>query len=139
MPKAFFKRRDCFVYARFFLPFGMHLDELIHFCFQLPGATETFPFDKRTLVIKVQGKMFALVDVEDPTGINLKCDPERAIELRERYDGIQPGYHMNKTHWNTVSLLGQVDDSLIKELIVHSYDLIVSSLPKKLRDELADR
>lgn len=80
--------------------------------------------------------MFALLDVENPTGINLKCDPEKAIELRERYDGIQPGYHMSKKHWNTVSLEGLVDDSLIKELIVHSYDLVVASLPKKLRDEL---
>lgn len=117
----------------------MHLDELLQFCFAQKGTTEHFPFDKSTLVLKVQGKMYALVDVDQPTGINLKCDPEKAIELRERYDGIQPGYHMNKKHWNTVSLLGQVDDSLIKELIVHSYDLIVSSLPKKLRDELADR
>lgn len=117
----------------------MHFDELIDFCFQLPGATETFPFDKTTLVIKVQNKLFALVDVEEPTGINLKCDPERAIELRERYEGIQPGYHMNKTHWNTVALDGSVDDSLIKELIVHSYELIVASLPKKLRDELENR
>ena len=82
--------------------------------------------------------MFALVDVEDATSINLKCDPERAIELRERYDGIQPGYHMSKKHWNTVSLEGLVDDSLIKELIVHSYDLVVASLPKKLRDELTN-
>lgn len=82
--------------------------------------------------------MFALVDVEDPSGINLKCDPEKAIELRERFDGIQPGYHMSKKHWNTVSLDGSVDDSLIKELIVHSYDLVVSSLPKKLRDELTN-
>ncbi|MDR0801551.1 MAG: MmcQ/YjbR family DNA-binding protein [Fluviicola sp.] len=116
----------------------MHLDELLQFCFALKGTTEHFPFDERTLVLKVQGKMYALVDVDEPTGINLKCDPERAVELRERCDGIQPGYHMNKKHWNTVSLLGQIDDSLIKELIVHSYDQIVSSLPKKLRDELAD-
>jgi predicted DNA-binding protein (MmcQ/YjbR family) len=114
----------------------MHFDELIHFCFQLKGATETFPFDKTTLVIKVQGKMFALVDVDHPTGINLKCDPERSIELRERYDGIQPGYHMSKKHWNTVSLEGLVSDDLIRELIQHSYDLVVQSLPKKLRDEL---
>ena len=80
--------------------------------------------------------MFALVNVENPVSINLKCDPEKAIDLRERYDGIQPGYHMSKKHWNTVSLEGLVDDSLIKELIVHSYDLVVASLPKKLRDEL---
>lgn len=115
----------------------MQLDTLIQFCFQLKGTEETFPFDQRTLVLKVQGKMYALVDVEEPVSVNLKCDPERAIELRERYDGIQPGYHMNKKHWNTVSLLGAVDESLILELIQHSYDLVVSSLPKKLRDELA--
>ncbi len=115
----------------------MHLDTLLQFCFRLKGTIETFPFDKRTLVLKVQGKMYALVDVEDPVSINLKCDPERAIDLRERYDGIQPGYHMNKKHWNTVSLLGHVDESLILELVQHSYDLVVSSLPKKLRDELA--
>ena len=117
----------------------MHFDELIDFCFQLPGAKETFPFDKTTLVIKVQNKMFALVDIENPIGINLKCDPERALDLRESYDGIQPGYHMSKKHWNTVSLEGSVDDTLIKELVVHSYDLVVSSLPKKLRDELENR
>lgn len=115
----------------------MHLDSLLKYCFNLKGTTETFPFDKRTLVLKVQGKMYALVDVEEPVSVNLKCDPERAIELRERYEGIQAGYHMNKKHWNTVSLLGEVDESLIFELIQHSYELVVSSLPKKLRDELA--
>lgn len=121
----------------FFVPFGMHFDELIQFCFSLKGTTEHFPFDKRTLVLKVQGKMYALVDVEEPTGINLKCDPERAIELRERFSGIQPGYHMSKKHWNTVSLQGEIDDDLLRELIRHSYDLVVNSLPKKSRDELA--
>ena len=115
----------------------MHLDELLQYCFSLKGTEETFPFDKTTLVLKVQGKMYALTDVESPTSINLKCDPERAIELRERYDGIRPGYHMNKKHWNTVSLTGEVDEQLILELVRHSYDLVVSSLPKKLRDELA--
>ena len=117
----------------------MFLDDLRNHCIGKIGVTEGFPFDQKTLVFKVFGKMFALVDVEDPTGINLKCDPEKAIELRERYDGIQPGYHMSKKHWNTVSLEGLVDDSLIKELIVHSYDLVVSSLPKKLQDELKNR
>ena len=115
----------------------MHFDELIHFCFQLPGATETFPFDKRTLVIKVQNKMFALIDVEDATSINLKCDPERAIELRERYDGIQPGYHMSKKHWNTVTLDGSVPAPTVREWIGHSYTLIASGLKKADRDLLA--
>ncbi len=116
------------------IPF-MHIDELLHFCLQLPFTEETFPFDNRTLVFKVKGKMFALVDVEEPTGVNLKCDPERAIELREQNAGITAGYHMNKKHWNTVSMGGEVDDRLMKELIQHSYDLVVQSLPKKIRDE----
>ena len=115
----------------------MHLDTLLQLTFQLPGTEETFPFDKKTLVLKVGGKMYALVDVEEPTGVNLKCDPEHAIELRERYEGIQPGYHMNKKHWNTVDLTGSVDVQLIAELVRHSYDLVVQSLPKKVRDELA--
>jgi predicted DNA-binding protein (MmcQ/YjbR family) len=114
----------------------MHIDEIIHHCASLKAATDHFPFDNRTLVFKVQGKMFALMDIENPETINLKCDPEKAIELRERYDGIQPGYHMNKKHWNSVYLNGSVDDNLIKELIVNSYDLVVKSLPKKLRYEL---
>ncbi|MCE3297119.1 MAG: hypothetical protein K0R65_2833 [Crocinitomicaceae bacterium] len=78
--------------------------------------------------------MFALFDVEDFTGINLKCDPERAVELRERYEAIIPGYHMSKTHWNTVNLGFDVDDELIFELTTHSYDLIYASLPKKVRE-----
>lgn len=116
----------------------MHLDTLLQFTASLPGTEDTFPFDSKTLVLKVGGKMYALVDVEEPTGINLKCDPERSIELRERYEGIQPGYHMNKKHWNTVDLLGSVDDKLIFELVKHSYELVFQSLPKKVRDEFAD-
>jgi len=77
------------------------------------------------------------VDVEQPIAVNLKCDPERAIELRERYDGIQPGYHMNKKHWNTIDLQGSVDEKLILELVKHSYELVLASLPKKVRDEFA--
>ena len=80
--------------------------------------------------------MFALADVEDFTGINLKCEPDYAIELREQYDGINPGYHMNKQHWNTVEVLADVPDALIIKLIDHSYQLVVNSLPKKQRDEL---
>lgn len=100
----------------------------------LKGVTESFPFDQNTLVFKVFGKIFALCNVENFDGINLKCDPEKAIDLRERYEGINPGYHMNKTHWNTVSINSDVNDTLIFELIKHSYNLVFDSLPKKIRE-----
>ncbi|MDH4472090.1 MAG: MmcQ/YjbR family DNA-binding protein [Fluviicola sp.] len=115
----------------------MHLDEILQFCLQLKGTTEHFPFDQKTLVFKVMGKMYALIDVETPDSINLKCDPERAIDLRERYASVQPGWHMNKTHWNTVLLNNELSSTQVQELIVHSYDLVVSSLPKKLQHELS--
>jgi predicted DNA-binding protein (MmcQ/YjbR family) len=114
----------------------MQLDEILSFCLSLKGTTEHFPFDQQTLVFKVV-KMYALIDVETPDSITLKCDPERAIELRERYACVQPGYHMSKKHWNTVLLNNELSDNEIKELIVHSYDLIVASLPKKLQHELS--
>lgn len=117
----------------------MHLDEILPFCLALKGTTEHFPFDQRTLVFKVMGKMYALIDVETPDSINLKCDPEEAIELRERYVSVQPGYHMSKKHWNTVLLDGELDKNQIQEMIVKSYDLIVKSLPKKLQHELSLR
>ena len=123
------------LFAFSFLFSRMHIDELIAFCFQHKGTTDHFPFDKNTLVFKVQGKMFALVDIQQPDYINLKCDPEKAIELRESNDGIQPGWHMSKKHWNSVKLDGSVDDFLLQELITHSYALVVASLTKKLRDE----
>lgn len=106
------------------------------FCISKPGVTEGFPFDNQTLVFKVMGKMFALTDVDLFTSINLKCDPEYAVELREKYAGIKPGYHMNKKHWNTVICDGSVSDDMIKKLIDHSYDLVVSGLPKRLKEEL---
>lgn len=113
----------------------MFLEELRAHCLQKSGVSEGFPFDQRTLVFKVFGKMFALMDVEDFDSVNLKCDPEKAIELRERFQAIQPGFHMNKKHWNTVLLYEDVDDSMLLELVDHSYDLVFASLPKKLRDE----
>lgn len=114
----------------------MNIEEYRSYCIAKKAVTESFPFDNNTLVFKVASKMFALVDVDLFTSINLKCDPERAIQLRERYDGsIIPGYHMNKQHWNTVLMDGRVGDKLIFELIDHSYDLIVASLPKKLKQE----
>lgn len=100
------------------------------------GVTEEFPFDNQTLIFKVMGKLFALTDVDLFTSVNLKCDPERAVELREEYEGIIPGYHMNKRHWNTVLMDGSIPDTLTMELTDHSYELVVKGLPKKLREEL---
>lgn len=114
----------------------MNLEELRTYCLGLKGTSEGFPFDSETLVFKVMGKMFALTHVEGFESINLKCDPERAIELRESYSGILPGYHMSKKHWNTVIFHGDVSDRMVYELVDHSYELVVSSLPKKVRDEL---
>ena len=113
----------------------MFLDDLRNHCIGKIGVTEGFPFDQKTLVFKVFGKMFALVDVDDFDAINLKCDPEKAIELRESFQGIQPGFHMNKTHWNSVYLNEDVSDQLLVELIDHSYELVYASLPKKVRNE----
>lgn len=114
----------------------MYLDEIRTYCLNKRGTEEAFPFDTITLVFKVGGKMFALIDADEAKSINLKCDPERAEELREQYDSIIPGYHMNKKHWNTVLLDGSIDRSLIFELIDHSYDLVYASLPKKIKNEL---
>ncbi|MBU3659486.1 MAG: MmcQ/YjbR family DNA-binding protein [Flavobacteriales bacterium] len=114
----------------------MTFDSFFDYCSSKKGVQETFPFDETTLVFKVGGKMFALTDTEEFISINLKCDPEKAIELRERFMAIQPGYHMSKKHWNTVQLHSDVDDKLLFELIDHSYQLIVDSLPKKVRNEI---
>lgn len=116
----------------------MHIEAFRDYCLAKKGVTEGFPFDQVTLVFKVMGKMFAIAPLERmPPQANLKADPERSLELREAHDGkIIPGFHMNKTHWNTVHL-EQLPDSLIFELVDHSYDLIVASLPKKTQRELA--
>lgn len=114
----------------------MNIEEFREFCISKPGVTEGFPFDDKVLVYKVMNKMFALTDVDAFGSVNLKCDPDRAEELRERYTGIKPGYHMNKKHWNSVMMDGSVGDQLVYELIDHSYELIVNSLPKKLQQEL---
>ena len=121
----------------------MNIEELRDFCISKKGVTEHFPFDDVTLVFKVMNKMFALSGLDDwekgVQKINLKCNPENAIALREEYDGINPGWHMNKVHWNTVTLNNSdVSDDLVRELIDHSYDLVVTSLPKKTKKELED-
>jgi len=107
-----------------------------NYCLNKPGATEDFPFDTDTLVFKVGGKIFALLNLEVFDSINLKCHPERAVELRERYSEVIPGYHMNKNHWNTISVIGSIADDLILEWTDDSYELVVRSLPKKLKEEL---
>lgn len=112
----------------------MHIDAVRTYCLAKPGADEGLPFGPDTLVFKVGGKMFALIGLERmPTGINLKCDPERAVELRERYEAVLPGYHMNKRHWNTVVLRQDVPAPLLRDLIDHSYELVVQALPAKVR------
>ena len=116
----------------------MDLTDFCTHCLALPGAEETTPFGPEVLVYKVAGKMFALAIPEEmPTRVNLKCDPERALELRDRYEDILPGYHMSKKHWNTLLLGGRLPTALVRELIQHSYDLVVSSLPKKTREALS--
>ena len=114
----------------------MNIESFREYCLAKPGVTEGFPFDSKTLVFNVMGKMFALTDVDAFQSINLKCDPEYAIELRETFQAVKPGYHMSKKHWNTVTVEGDVAEKLLQDLINHSYDLVVKSLTKKLRDEL---
>jgi predicted DNA-binding protein (MmcQ/YjbR family) len=114
----------------------MDIESFRAYCIKKKGVTEDFPFDEDTLVFKVMGKMFALVDVDLFESINLKCLPQRSLELREQYSGITPGYHMNKNHWNTILMDGSVPDNLIIELIDHSYDLVVQNLPKALKTNL---
>jgi len=115
----------------------MNIEELRDYCLNLKGATEHFPFDEFSLVLKVQGKMFGLIPLDNPEPqIALKCDPERAIQLRDEYNAIVPAWHFNKKHWNTVKIDPSISTSLLFELINHSYDLVVTSLPKKLKEEL---
>lgn len=115
----------------------MTLEDFHSYCLAKPGVEETFPFDEHTLVFKVMGKMFAVSGLErEEFSVNLKCDPERSVELREQYPDIQPGWHMNKAHWNTVLFEGDVPEQLLRDLIDHSYDLVVSKLTKKLKAEL---
>jgi len=116
----------------------MNIEELREYCLSLKGTTECFPFDEVTLVLKVQGKMFALIPLDNTeTQITLKCDPERAISLREEFSAIVPAWHFNKKHWNTVLIDPMISHDFLCELICHSYDLVVAGLPRKLREELS--
>lgn len=111
------------------------LEEIRNHCIAKNGVSEEFPFDQSILAFKVGGKIFVLLDCDNFDSINLKCDPLRSEELRERYEEITPGYHMNKKHWNTVVLNGTISKKLLIELIDHSYDLVYSSLPTKVRND----
>lgn len=102
----------------------MNIEELREYCLSKPGAEESFPFGDDTLVFKKSGKIFALVNLDGDLSINLKCDPARALELRERHPAVIPGYHMNKNHWNTVLIDGTVPDMEIKSWVDHSFDLV---------------
>lgn len=119
----------------------MNIEELRDYCMAKKGVTEEFPFDKNILVFKVMGKMFALTslalwEAESPS-VNLKCDPKKAIELRNKYESVIAGYHMNKKHWNTVAInCNDVPDNLVNKLINHSYDLVIKGLTKKKQQEL---
>jgi predicted DNA-binding protein (MmcQ/YjbR family) len=106
-------------------------------CLEQPGAVEEFPFGPEHSVFKVSGKMFALSALErDPLEVSVKCDPELAVGLRASYDAIRPGYHLNKRHWNTVTVDGRLEDQLVRDMVEDSYDLVVSALPARVRDEL---
>lgn len=118
----------------------MHIEDLYQYCLSKKAVTEAFPFDQDTLVFKVAGKIFLLLSLENweaqKARVNLKCDPEYALELRADYEGIYPAYHMNKTHWNSVNINQDVPDKLVYELVDHSYKMVVEKLPKKQRELL---
>ncbi|MFH2142648.1 MAG: MmcQ/YjbR family DNA-binding protein [Bacteroidota bacterium] len=114
----------------------MNIEELREFCLSLKETSEDLPFDERTLVFKVKGKMFALADIDNFDSVNLKCDPELSVELREKFEFVSSGFHMNKKHWITVFINSAVTDIQLKEWIVNSYQLVVAKLPIKDRTGL---
>jgi len=115
----------------------MNIEQFRNYCLSKKHVTESFPFDEVTLVFKVANKMFALAGLEHhPSTVNLKCDPEKAIELRAQYSDVIEGFHMSKKHWNTIIIEGNLSNKLIEELIDHSYNLVVNGLTKKLQKEL---
>ena len=114
----------------------MDIEFLREYCLSKPEVTEGTPFGPNTLVLKVCNKMFCLFSINEFKSVNLKCDPERAIELRAEYAGIRPGYHMSKVHWNTIDFDTDVNDKMVIELVDHSYNQVVKTLPKKERARL---
>ncbi len=115
----------------------MNIEELREFCLSLPATSEDLPFDETSLVFKVGKKMFLLTDLEEDLWINIKCQPEKAIELRELYPAVRPGYHMNKKHWNTVEIDGSIPDPILQQWIKDSYDLVVKGMTRKERENLS--
>jgi predicted DNA-binding protein (MmcQ/YjbR family) len=115
----------------------MTRDDVLDLCAAMPGAVEDYPFGDGVAVFKVGGRMFALVPLEgSPASVNLKCEPALALELRARHASVRPGYHQDKRHWNTVELDGSIDDDELREMIDHSYDLVVAKLPRAARPPL---
>lgn len=114
----------------------MNIEFVREYCLSHPHVTEDLPFDEDTLVFRIGGKIFALCSIGHFESMNLKCDPERSVELREQYNGVQPGFHMNKTHWNTIAVNSDVPEKLFLELIDRSYAIVRDSLPKKIRETL---
>ena len=113
----------------------MDLEQFREYCLSKSAAIESTPFGEDVLVFKVAGKIFALAPLDEiPATVNLKCDPDLALELRDRYEQVQPGYHMNKKHWNTVEIGSGVPEAELRKMIEHSYDLVVRALPKAQRD-----
>ena len=115
----------------------MNLEDFQRFCEQKKGSELCFPFDDEHMVFKVGGKMFALAPISPFEHINLKCDPQKALELRAEHSSVIPGWHMNKKHWNTVVLDGLLSDQKIYAMIDHSYERVLASLPAKMREEIA--
>jgi predicted DNA-binding protein (MmcQ/YjbR family) len=116
----------------------MNIESLREYCLSKKETSESFPFDNTTLVFKVYDKMFALLNIEGDLSINLKCDPEKAISLREEHSTVIPGYHMNKKYWNTIILDGSLSEKLIQEWIDHSYDEVIKKLPGKIFKKLLE-
>jgi len=114
----------------------MNLEDYRNYCLSLPHVTEAMPFGENTLVFKIGDKLFSLTDIEMFESVNLKCEPELAIQLREQYSGVLPGYHMNKKHWNTVKTNGSISDDLLKQWTLDSYELVRKGLPAKIREQL---
>jgi predicted DNA-binding protein (MmcQ/YjbR family) len=115
----------------------MDLEQFREYCLKKHGVTEGTPFGEDVLVFKIGGKMFALAALDEvPSTVNLKCDPDLALELRDRYEQVRPGYHMNKRHWNTVEIDSGIPEAEMRRMIDHSYELIVKSLPKVKRAKL---
>ena len=117
----------------------MDLEQVRAYCLKKKDVTETLPFDEDTPVYKVSGKMFCLANLNPPIFINLKCDPEKAVELREKYEEVQPGYHMNKMHWNSIYLASNILDKIVYGWIDDSYNLTVTKLPKVQKENLGKK